>query len=65
VRAILATGPRKAVQAFLAQLLAAQGDDVTGPEPDLVLTPDGGTARFWSKRGVPVSRDDGRRPQYP
>jgi hypothetical protein len=54
VKTILVTDPRRDVQASLEDALASHGYDVTGPEPDLVLTPDGGTARFRAKRGVPV-----------
>jgi hypothetical protein len=54
VKTILVTDPRRDVQASLEYALAYHGYDVTGPEPDLVLTPVDGTARFWAKRGVPV-----------
>jgi hypothetical protein len=53
-KTILVTDPRRDVQDFLEEILAQHGYDVTGPAPDLVLTPDDGTARFWAKRGVPV-----------
>jgi hypothetical protein len=56
VKTILVTDPRQAVQESLVYALANHGYDVTGPEPDLVLTPDDATARFWSRRGVPVYR---------
>jgi hypothetical protein len=54
MKTILVADPRLALQESLAYALASHGYDVTGPEPDLVLTPDDGTARFWAKRGVPV-----------
>jgi len=54
VKAILVTDPRRDVQERLERVLSEHGYDVAGPEPDMVLTPDDGTARFWSRRGVPV-----------
>lgn len=58
MKTILVTDPRQSVQEFLEQVLAERGYDVTGPQPDLVLTPDDSTARFWSKRQVPVYNYD-------
>jgi hypothetical protein len=54
MKTILVADPRKAVQDFLERVLAEHVYDVAGPQPDLVLTPDDGTAPFWAKRGVPV-----------
>ena len=54
MKTILVTDPRQPIQELLEQVLTRQGYDVAGPAPDLVLTPDETTARFWSRRGVPV-----------
>jgi hypothetical protein len=53
MKTILVADPRPDVQAFLELVLADQGYAVRG-QADLVLTPDGATARFWSKKRVPV-----------
>jgi hypothetical protein len=45
-KTVLVADARQPVQDFLERLLAEHGYGVTGPEPDLVLTPDAGTARF-------------------
>lgn len=54
MKTILVTDPRQQMQGFLEQVLTERGYDVLGQSPDLVLTPDDSTARFWSRRGVPV-----------
>ncbi len=44
---------RLTVQEFLEQVLTEQGYDVHGA-PDLVLTCQAFTTRFWSRTGIPV-----------
>jgi hypothetical protein len=51
MKTILVTDARQPVQEFLEQLLAEHGDDVTGPQPDLVLTPDDSTSAAGDRPG--------------
>ena len=53
MKTILVADPRFAVQNYLEWALQEQGYGVDGP-PDLVVTSDSPTARFWSRLGVPV-----------
>jgi hypothetical protein len=49
--------PRLTVQEFLEQVLTEQEYDNHG-EPDLVLTCQGFTTRFWNRNGIPVINYD-------